>query len=103
MSLVVGHIAEEFLRPELPMALRHTSNLASLVPMPEASMDEEDRSVLWQDYIWFPWEAGDMDSESIARPMEERTDSNLGAGVLALDFGHEATAFSDGQGVCHKR
>ena len=102
MLPVVDDVTGELVRPELPMALGSSRRLAALMPMPEASMDKNDGSISGQDNVRLPRQAGDMYSEPVACPMEERANGDLGAGILALDFGHQATAFSGGQGVCHK-
>lgn len=71
MLLIVGDVAGKLVPPELPMALRGCCSLASLMPMPKTPVDEDDRSVLWQDDVGLPWQAGDMDSEPVSSPMEK--------------------------------
>ena len=41
------------------------------MPMPEATMDEDDSSISGQDNVRLPRQAGDMDSEPVASPVEE--------------------------------
>lgn len=71
MLLVVGDVAGELVRPELLVALGGCRGLAALVPMPEASMDEDDCSVLREDDVGLSRQRRDVYSEPVARPMEE--------------------------------
>ena len=55
VPFVVRYISSELLGPELSVGLGSRGRLASLVPMPETSMDEDDRPVLGQDDVRLSW------------------------------------------------
>lgn len=55
------------------------------MPMPEASMDEDDRFPFGQDDVWLPGELPAVKVEAIAVPPQLPSNDQLRLGVLGLD------------------
>lgn len=92
MFSVVDYIPGEFIGPKPSVALGCVGHFTPPVSMPEAAMHEYNRAVLGHNDVGLARQRCHMDSESVAGPMEERTDGNLGAGVLTPDLGHQPTS-----------
>mgnify|MGYP001099814085 CR=1 FL=1 len=64
---VVRNVPGELLRPELPVALGGGCNLATLVPVPEAAVDENDGPVFGQDDVRLAGEIRSVEPEAVSR------------------------------------
>lgn len=65
VPVVPGHRGDKLGRPELRVTLRYRGVLATVMTVPEAPVDEADRSMLGKNEIWPPWKA--LAVESIAK------------------------------------
>jgi hypothetical protein len=58
------------------------------MPMPETSMDENNRSVARQNYVRSSGKASGTDAKAKSRAMKEASYCDLGPGITAADAGH---------------
>ena len=68
---ITNNIPIEFFCPKLHVALWNRSYLASRMPVPEASMDEDNCLVARQDYVWLSWKSRASQSIPQPQPMED--------------------------------
>ena len=76
------------------------------MPVPEASMHEDDGIVFRQDDVGFAGEGlvfGAVDGEPVAEAVEHGADHEFGFGVFPLDAAHHLGAFFLGPNVRHGR
>ena len=90
----------EFRCPVFLPALRHVTSPARM-PMPEASVDKNNRTVLRQDNVWITGKVTAMKPESKTQLMKQRPYFDLWVGVFALDRPHQAAAVLWRQSVAH--
>jgi len=86
--LVIGGVAGKFLLPELFVCGGRGGVFAALVPVPEASMNEDDGFVFRQDDVGFSGEIFHMQSEPVSGPVQHGPDDHFRLGVLASDPAH---------------
>ena len=84
--LVVRDVPRELLRPELPVALGGGGLLAPLVPVPEATVDEDHGLVFRQNEVRLAGEVRSVEPETVPRAVQQATNLPLRAGVLAPDL-----------------
>jgi len=90
---VPGLVRLKFLFPEIYSTFRHPGKSASLVPVPETSIDENNLSASTEHYIWFAREVFAMKSVAVSKTMDKASNQHLRAGVLAMDSAHYFAAF----------
>ena len=83
-------VLRQFIPPKFDIALGQSGEFAigGLMAMPKTSIDENDRPILREDDIRFPWQGGLIYSETKTVPMKKGADQNLGAGILRFYSGH---------------
>lgn len=91
VSPIPANVAIELGRPELGSSLRDGGKPA-VVPMPEAAMHEDDRSMLPEDKIGSPGKRFAVQPEAKAEPMYQRAHDELWLSVLATYAGHHPGA-----------
>ena len=94
-------VAFYFLLPELAIALGQHEVLTAFVPVPEASVNEDDGAVLAQHYVGGAGQALDIYAVAVAVGMQVAAHNQLGLGVLALDARHAPVPLLCGHSVCH--
>ena len=94
-------VAFYFLFPEWGVALGYYKVFATLVAVPEASVDEDDCLVFAQYYVGGARQAFDIYAVAVAMGMEVTAHNQLGFGVLALDARHALVPLLCGHSVCH--
>lgn len=60
--------------------------------MPEAAVDEDDLPPSGKDQVGRAGQVAAMQAEAIAEAVDQASDGELGAGVLAANAGHEGGA-----------
>ena len=88
MLSVIGDIPGELVRPKFFMAFRGGSVRASGMPVPEASVNEDDGAMFGQDDVRLSCHIQSMQPEAIAGPVKQGAHYALGASILALDLRH---------------
>lgn len=101
MPFIVCDVPREFVGPELPVAMGGGCAFASLVPVPEAAMDEHHSLVFRQDDVRLAGEGGNIEPETVSRAVQQAADDPLRAGVLAPDLRHVPATLGFGKGVRH--
>lgn len=91
-------VSSDFFRPVVNAGFRHLRALTRMA-MPKASVDEDDCSTPREDDIWGPRQVSTMYPKSVAHPMQDGTDSDLGLGVRPFNAGHQPAAAFGGQPV----
>jgi hypothetical protein len=85
---VSRHIRNEFLFPEGNSRAWGTCAFATWMPVPEATVDENNDAPPRQGDIWFTRQVCSVKSEAEAKPMQQFADSDLWLGVGALHAAH---------------
>lgn len=88
LPCVALDVSFELLIPEFPVGCRSACIPASLMPVPEAAVDEYNGLVLWQHDIRMSRISPVVFSESQSFRKEIFSDDFLRLGVLAADAGH---------------
>jgi hypothetical protein len=78
--------------PKRDVRRRHRSVPASLMAVPEAPMNQNNRSELRKDEVWSSWQITAMQPKSIPGGVREASDCQLGPRVLSADASHHSTA-----------
>jgi hypothetical protein len=91
---ISGNIAPQFLPPVAQIRFGPAYNLAGSVTMlmPETTVHEYDFAAGWKDEIRLAWQALDMKSIPITKPVHQSADLHLGLHPLASDTPHIITA-----------
>lgn len=97
VSPVAINIAQEFPLPELFVGPRGGGISATLVPMPEAAMDEHHRSVLREHKIRRAGQLSDMKSIAKSPGEKKRSKGSLRLGILSANARHHAAALRGGR------
>ena len=87
------NILVEFLAPELNSCFWLVCISASLMSVPEATVDKYYGIIFRQNNVWFSRQVFDMQPESISGSVESGPDSNFRLGVLRPDSGHVPASF----------
>ena len=69
------------------------------MPMPETAVDEDDLAPTGEDQVGRAGQVAAMQAEAVAEGVDQATDGELGAGVLAADAGHAFGALGGGEAV----
>lgn len=88
LPCVAFNVSFEFMIPEFPVGCRSACIPATLMPVPEAAVDEYNGLVLWQHDIRMSRISPVVFSESQSFRKEIFSDDFLRLGVLAADAGH---------------
>src|SRR5262249_18002705 len=82
------YVAIELGAPEIDPGLRHVRESTPRMPVPEASVNEKNRSVARQDDVWFAGQIASVEPKPVAQPMERTPDSQFGRGASRPDPRH---------------
>ena len=99
---VTRHIPLELRRPELHVGLRHCGYFATLVTMPEAAVNEDDRVPLGQHDVWMSGQFGGMEAVAESQGMQMAAHKHLRLRVLRPNPAHRVAALLWGYFV-HER
>ena len=94
-------VAVNFSLPELAIVLGHYKVFAAFVPVPEATIDEDDCLVFAQYNVGGAGQVFDVYAVAVAVGVEITAHNQLGFGVLALDVRHASVPLLSGHSVCH--
>ncbi len=97
VSPVAINIAQEFLLPELLVGSRGSGIAAAFVPMPEASVDEYHRPVLWEHKVRRAGQLSDMKSIAKSPGEKKRSKGSLRPSILSANARHHAAALRGGR------
>ena len=97
---VPGHVPLELLLPEGRVGLGIRCDLATLVPVPEASMDEDDGLVPREDNVWLARQ-GCVEAETKAKRVKRPSQGQLGRRVAAPDLRHAPGTFLGRKEIRH--
>jgi hypothetical protein len=97
---VPDHVPLELVFPEGNVGLWIGCDLATLVPVPEASMDEDCRLVTGKDDIWLTRQAC-METEAKAKRMKRPSQGQFGRRVARPDPGHAPGPLRGGKEIRH--
>ena len=89
-SFVASHIGIEFCLPEFTASRRSIGIGTSRVTMPEAAVDQADRSVAWENDVRFAWQFLVVQAVSEPASMKGAPQHDLRACVLAANPRHHA-------------
>lgn len=89
---VAFHVCLELRCPEVCSCSRSRGESTGRMPVPEASVDKDDRSVPCEDDIRRSREPAVIDPEAQARPVEIAPHGKLRGGVPASNTGHHSRA-----------
>lgn len=98
---VIRDVPRKFVRPDFLVGLGGGRAFASLVPVPEAPVDEDHGAISGQYDVRLAREVSHMEPESVAGAVQQAADGPLRAGVLAPNLRHVAAALGFGQRICH--
>jgi hypothetical protein len=87
LELIASLIFRDLIEPEIRPCLGHFE-IAAIMPMPKAAMDEDGRPMLWKHQVGLPWQVNDMNAKSETLSMQGFTDEDLRGGIFAPDPGH---------------
>ena len=82
------HIPSSFCFPKLSIGLWCYSTKPARMPMPETPMYEDNLVSRRKDKVWFPRQLSHMQTKSIAKPMNNRSDQNFRFRVARPDLRH---------------
>jgi hypothetical protein len=88
MHFIPRRIPAEFLQPELASIRWCRAIPATVVPMPEAAVDEDHGFVFRENNIRLSWKVLHMQTEPIPHPMQEAAHDEFRARVLATNPAH---------------
>lgn len=88
MPLVACDIAAELRLPPLTTVRRRRAVLTTLVPMPEASVDKDDRFVFAQHYVGLAGKFPSVNTETKTKAMQQRADAHLGIRIFSANATH---------------
>ena len=88
---VVCAVAGDFCGPEFGTRSRQPEQRA-VMPVPEAAMDEDDRTPSRKNDVGFSWQVPAVDAKPEAPAVQQASDQLLGLRVAAADSGHHAAA-----------
>lgn len=97
VSPVAINIAQEFPLPELFVGPRGSGIAATFVPMPEASVDEYHRPVLWEHKVRRAGQLSDMKSIAKSPGEKKRSKGSLRPSILSANARHHAAALGSGR------
>jgi hypothetical protein len=98
---VPSHISAKLGVPECQVGFRTVCEVATRMPVPKATMNQEHCSVLWKDNIGLAGQILTVQSEAISKPVKERSHYSLGDSVSALDARHIPTTTFFRDSVSH--
>ena len=97
--LVPCNIAVELGLPEFDVGLWHRGCLATLVPMPEATVHEDDRVPLGKHDVGMSWQFRRMQTVAEPQSMEVSAHDHLRLRVLRPNPAHDLASLLWGNGV----
>jgi hypothetical protein len=101
-SLVTSDVFVELLLPEIRIGRRVRREAASLVTMPEASVDEHHRAKSRQDNVWLTRQASARESETKSGTMKETAYRKLRFRIASPDTRHHPASSSCVDDVDHQ-
>jgi hypothetical protein len=87
MTRTLGKDTRSYRNPILTVGIREPS-VAAGMPVPKASLNLDDRLVLWQNNVWAPRQVTYMQPKSEAKPMKRLSDKHFRFGVFRTDTCH---------------
>ena len=96
---IIGNIALKFLLPPFGAGFWGGGLFATPMPMPEASVDEDDGFVFRQNNVRFAGQGGHVLAEAVASPVQHRAHHHLRFSVFAFDRTHVCAAFLWSQAI----
>jgi hypothetical protein len=90
--VITGDIPVELRHPELNPAFGGVSKPTTVVPMPEAAVDQEGELSAGQNYVGSAWKVSPMKPETQSQPVQYSTDGDLGSGVPLPDPRHHSAS-----------
>ena len=101
MLFVVGDIAVKLGLPPFSTGLWGCSAFASLVAVPEASMNKNNRVIFWQDDIGLSWQGAHMQTIAESASMQEAPNKHLWFRILVSNAAHHLTSLGTVNYVYH--
>ncbi len=92
-------VSGDFVDPKLGVGLRYL--IAALVPMPEASVDEDGRVVAAHHDVGLPRNAFHVEAVAVAVTPQPLPDLQFGLGVAAADVRHHKMALRWSEAIRH--
>ena len=96
---VTCHVPVELGLLERHVGLGHCRRLASLMPMPEAAVHEDDRMPLWKHDVWMTWQFGGMETVAEPQGVKMAAHDHLRLRVLRPNPAHDLASLFWGDGV----
>lgn len=93
---VAGHIFRKLGFPERLVAFGGIGKAATQVPVPIAAVNQNHGAASRQNNVGTPRQVFAVQPESVAHPMQQRTNQSLRTGIRAADAGHIPTAALSG-------
>lgn len=102
-ALVAIDIALQLGRPKCGVRRRCLGEPATLVRVPEASMDKDSNLPAWHGDVGRPRQIETMQPEAVSHREQRLANAKLRQGVLALDAGHHLAALGGANNIGHGR
>src|SRR5262249_54550290 len=83
--------------------LGHVSESALIMPVPEASVNEKNRAIPWENDIRSSWKVAPMQSKTITHPMKGSPNGQLGRCIPRTDPRHHSASLLGGDNVHRSR
>lgn len=87
-TLITCLIAKEFCPPEFGILFGPRLSLGAVMPMPEAAVDQNHKTLITQDEVGAAGEAPDLHFIGETPAIEKLLNLTLGAGIASLDAAH---------------
>ena len=98
---VTLHISLKLLVPKLNIGFRRGRHFATRMTMPETAMDEYDRAVPRQNYVWASRQSAAAKTVAQTHVVQRAAERNLGFGVFRSDAPHSGRALGRVQRIGH--
>lgn len=85
---VVGDVGGEFILPEGDIGGRRGGVFAAFMPVPEAAVNKDDRSVFRKNNVRFAGERFDVFPEAVSRAVQHGAENDFRPGVPVTDSRH---------------
>jgi hypothetical protein len=101
VSIVSGPISFNLVGPKFGSRFGQPEQVAVVVPVPVATIQEDHGAPFWPDDIWLPRKICMVKSETVSEPVYQLPNDVLRLGIFPPNTGNHVTAFFGGNDVCH--
>jgi hypothetical protein len=98
---VALNVALSFPTPKRGAGRRHNPSVSTVMTMPEAPMNKDDRTILSQHDVGISWQRSLVDAEPVTEPMQRRPDAEFRLGILTTDRRHVTPSLLPRMDISH--